>query len=53
MAGTVLCFLVGGANVMTSDLLIRQCYKTGSFDYEDLAYNVGGPVWLVRSGRKG
>lgn len=47
IAGLLICVLVASANVFTSDLLIRQCYKTGSRDYEDLAYAVGGTPWLV------
>lgn len=42
---------VRGANVMTSDLLIRQCYKTGSFDYEDLAFNVGTQLLKLHHAR--
>ena len=31
------------------DLLIRQCQKTGTTDYDTLTYAVGGPIWRVRA----
>jgi len=50
-AGAIMCVVVAAANVFTADLLIRQCYKTGSRDHEDLSYAVGGIAWLVSGTR--
>eukprot|EP00271_Cylindrocystis_brebissonii_P004131 TRINITY_DN1561_c0_g2_i1.p1 TRINITY_DN1561_c0_g2~~TRINITY_DN1561_c0_g2_i1.p1 ORF type:complete len:588 (-),score=69.79 TRINITY_DN1561_c0_g2_i1:1412-3175(-) len=45
-AGVAMAGTVAWANVFTSDLLIRQCFKTGTSDYEELALATGGPLLL-------
>mmetsp|Transcript_12290 Transcript_12290/g.36966 ORF Transcript_12290/g.36966 Transcript_12290/m.36966 type:complete len:541 (-) Transcript_12290:2518-4140(-) len=45
ICGFFLMSLVAIVNAYTSDLLIRQCQKTGTTDYDTLTYAVGGPIW--------
>eukprot|EP00271_Cylindrocystis_brebissonii_P018776 TRINITY_DN545_c0_g1_i1.p1 TRINITY_DN545_c0_g1~~TRINITY_DN545_c0_g1_i1.p1 ORF type:complete len:559 (+),score=84.05 TRINITY_DN545_c0_g1_i1:373-2049(+) len=45
-AGICMVALVAWANAFTSDLLIRQCFKTGTSSYEELSMAVGGHGWL-------
>ena len=46
-AGIIISLIVAWANVFTSDLLIRQCYKAEVSGYEEIAYAAGGTFWLV------
>lgn len=38
---------VAAANAYTSDLLLRQAYVTGTYDYENLATVIGGRWYRV------
>eukprot|EP00271_Cylindrocystis_brebissonii_P004130 TRINITY_DN1561_c0_g1_i1.p1 TRINITY_DN1561_c0_g1~~TRINITY_DN1561_c0_g1_i1.p1 ORF type:complete len:589 (-),score=67.20 TRINITY_DN1561_c0_g1_i1:746-2512(-) len=46
-AGVAMAAVVAWANIFTSDLLIRECFKTGTSDYEELALATGGPLLLI------
>lgn len=47
LAAIIISIVVCAANVYTADLLLRQCYKSGARDYEEIAFAAGGKIWLV------